>query len=122
MKASKIKLVMGLSVLLVALTASTRAHANWATFTSCTVAQITVDGGGGFYIDCVGTTSRFANWPGRCAGSAVTTDTMKTWESLATAALLSGKPLNIVYDSSAAPTTCPQVNGTFYLGGLVFPR
>jgi hypothetical protein len=82
---------------------------------SCQVSNIVQDNGGGFggfYIYCTSMPSgvgAFSNWVGKCAGAPATADLIKVWHSMATAALLSGKTLQVTYDNAG---TCGSAGTT----------
>jgi len=66
---------------------------------SCTVVDVGWDGR--LFIDCAGTPDRFIAFPNiSCANFTIAhpMDDMKTFESLAVLALLSGKPLILTFD------------------------
>ena len=93
------------------------AHANWQNTAACTVNNIYYDSGGVVYVQCGATT--YSVWQGRCANMPVTLDTLKVWESMAAAALLSGKSVLITTDTG---NLCPFNNGQPILGGITLLR
>ncbi|HXU63015.1 MAG TPA: hypothetical protein VN962_15010 [Polyangia bacterium] len=100
------------AVVAVSMTGARKAHATSTTYTCTQVQDVYWGNGGQFFIDCVGQSIRFFN-NNTCAAVPATIDDRKTWDSLATSALLSGKSLSITYDAgSGSSLLCPTVQGT----------
>lgn len=89
----------GLAALVLALAAtiSFASDAQAVEVNGCTVGRVAYDGSPRVAIDCGGTFyyGYGSAWSG-CSNT-VSVDTLKTWESMAASALLSGKRLNIGY-------------------------
>lgn len=91
------------------------AHATLQAFTCNQGVQDVVWDGGGLYIDCIGQPVRFRTGPNLCPTSPTTIDDVKLFQSIATAALLSGKTLMITYDDECNP-------GLGYITALTLSR
>lgn len=86
--------LIGLAVTIGAMTADAHADRTWA----CSVSQVQYDGYGRLLIICDGI-GYWAQAGGNCPNSQPI-ETLRQWQALATSALLSGKTMDLYWDSS----------------------
>jgi hypothetical protein len=123
MRKTILRLLTIASVFAASTAITSQAQAATATYTCPQVVDVIWGNNGALFIDCVDQPNRFSN-VNNCAAISSTIDDRKAWETLATAALLSGKPLIIVYDGMPTPgstLSCPA-NGPGTIGSVSLSR